>query len=158
MPSNLLYRLDPKCTRKILDVVRSLSPYLEEFKTFCVQHEESNKARVEAWDMEHYLDVMESFHVITRICKQDESFGELKFKCNCKRCYVHGCCRDSLLWSMVLNPKLIIPPKYAKREPALRKKRGRPTEKRVERLTEKQKEVDARPFVDKAPPRVSAYG
>ena len=159
MPSiQLLYRLDPKCTRKILDVVRSLSPYLEEFKTFCVQHEESNKARVDAWDMEHYLDVMESFHVITRISKQDESFGELKFKCNCKRCYVHGCCRDSLLWSMVLNPKLIIPPKYAKREPALRKKRGRPTEKRVERLTEKQKEVDARPFVDKAPPRVSAYG
>ena len=66
--------------------------------------------------------------------------------------------RDSLLWSMVLSPNLILPPKYAKREPALRKKRGRPTEKRVERLTEQQKEVDARPFVDKAPPRVSAYG
>ena len=92
------------------------------------------------------------------LAKLPWSFGELKFKCNCKGCYVRGCCRDSLLWSMVLNPKLIIPPKYAKREPALRKKRGRPTEKRVERLTEKQKEVDARPFVDKAPPRVSAYG
>ena len=96
--------------------------------------------------MEHYLDVMESFHVITRILvsKQDESFGELKFKCNCKGCYVRCCCRDSLLWSMVLNPNLILPPNYAKREPALRKKRGRPTEKRVERLTEQQKEVDAR--------------
>ena len=101
------------------------------------------------WDMEYYLDVMESFHVISRISKQDESFGDLKFKCNCKGCLVRGCCRDSLLWGMVLNPNLILPPKYAKREPALRKKRGRPTEKRVERLTEQQKEVDARPFVDR---------
>ena len=52
----------------------------------------------------------------------------------------------------VLNPNLIPPPKYATHEPALRKKRGCPTEKREKRLTEKQKEVD------KAPPRVSAYG
>ena len=58
----------------------------------------------------------------------------------------------------VLNPNLIPPPKYATHEPALRKKRGCPTEKHEKRLTEKQKEVDARPFVDKAPPRVSAYG
>ncbi len=57
-------------------------------------------------------------------------------------------------------PDLIIPPKYAKREPALRKKRGRPTDKRVAKLEDKEKEaeVDVRPFVDKATPRVSAHG
>ena len=43
----------------------SLTQYLEDFKIFCEQHLESNKARVDAWDMEHYLDVMESFHVIS---------------------------------------------------------------------------------------------
>ena len=54
---------------------------------------------------------------------------------------------------MVLNPTLVIPPKYAKREPALRKKRDHPTENEKK----KELEVDARPFVDKAKPRVSAY-
>ncbi len=47
-----------------------------------------------------------------------------------------------------LNPKLGILLNYAKREPALRKKKGRPTEKRVARLREKEKElkVDAQPL------------
>ena len=45
-------------------------------------------------------------------------------------------------------------------EPAMRKKRGRPTDKRVADLKDKDKEeeVDARPFVDKAAPRVSDHG
>ena len=97
MPLNqLLYKLDPKCTRKMLHVVLSLAQYLEDFKIFCEQHVEIEQS---TWDMEYYLDVMESFHVITRISKQDESVGELKFKCNCKGCYVRGFCRDTLLWS-----------------------------------------------------------
>ncbi len=88
---------------------------------------------------------MEIFHVITRIRNKEECWGELKFKCNSKACYVRCCCRDDLLWSMVLNPKLVIPPKYGEHEPALRKKKGCLTEKRVERLREKEKklEVDA---------------
>ena len=57
---------------------------------------------------------------------------------------------------MILNPKLIIPPMFAKLEPAFRKKRGRPTEQRVERLKAKEVDMDERPFVDKAAPRVSA--
>ena len=64
---------------------------------------------------------------------------------------------------MVLNPKLIMPPKYAKLAPYLRKRKGRPTAKRIELL--KAQEADARPFVDKAKPRVcerdiriSSYG
>jgi hypothetical protein len=43
---------------------------------------------LDGWDMEHYLDVMESFHVVTRIIKMDECFDELKFKYDCKGCYV----------------------------------------------------------------------
>ena len=86
---------------------------------------------------------MENFHVITRIRNKDECWGELKFKCNCKGCHVRGCCRENLLWSMVLNPELVIPPKYAKREPALSKKKGRPNDKRVARLKEKEVEEDA---------------
>jgi hypothetical protein len=161
MPSNkLMYKVDPKCTKKVSEMHKLLAPHLADFSDFMEQHVESSRKKVEAWDMEHYLDVMESFHVITRIVKKDECFGELKFKCNCKGCFVRGCCRENLLWSMVLNPKLTIPPKYAKREPAMRKKRGRPTDKRVADLKDKDKEeeVDARPFVDKAAPRVSDHG
>ncbi len=69
---------------------------------------------MDGWDMEPYLDVMESFHVVTCIIKKDKCFGELKFKYNCKGCYNHGCCRETLLWSMVLNPNIVIPPKCAK--------------------------------------------
>jgi hypothetical protein len=45
---------------------------------------------------------------------------------------------------------------YAKREPALRKKEGRPTNKRVARLKEKKVEEDVRPYVEKAKALVSA--
>ena len=144
-------------TKKVLDVARRLEPYVRDFTLFCDQHLEENKVIVDTWPLEHYLAVMESFHVITRIRNKDESWGELKFKCNCKGCHVRGCYRENLLWSMVLNPELIIPPQYAKREPALRKKKGRPTDKRVERLREKKVDEDARAYVDKAKPRVSAY-
>ena len=58
----------------MLHVVLSLAQYLEDFKIFCEQHVEIEQS---TWDMEYYLDVMESlnlsFHVITRISKQDES-------------------------------------------------------------------------------------
>ncbi len=112
---------------------------------------------MDSWTLEHYLDVMDSFHVIMRIRNKDQCWGKLKFKGNCKACYVRCCCRDNLLWSMVLNLKVVIPPKYAQRKPALNKKNGRPTEKRVARLMEKEKEleVDARPFINAL--RVSAY-
>ncbi len=100
---------------------------------------------------------MDSFHVLTRIRNKDQRWGKLKFKGNCKACYVRCCCRDNVLWSMVLNQKVVIPPKYAKREPALHKKNGRPTEKLIARLMEEEKEVevDVRPFVNAL--RVSAF-
>ncbi len=59
--------------------------------------------------------------------------------------------------ALELNLELVIPPEYAKREPALRKKKGRPTDKRVDRLREKKVDEDARAYVDKAKPRVSSY-
>ena len=105
MPSNsLLYFIDPKGTKKVMDVARRLEPYVRDFALFCDQHLEENKVIVDSWPLEQYLSVMESFHLITRIRNKDESWGELKFKCNCKGCHVRGCCRDNLLWSMVLNP------------------------------------------------------
>ena len=51
---------------------------------------------------------------------------------------------------MILNPALKIPPKWSRMEPGDRKRRGRPTEKRVQKL---KGEIDARPFPDKAEPR-----
>ncbi len=109
--------------------------------------------------MEHsgYLAVMENFHVITRIRNKDECWGELKSKCNCEGCFIRCCCKESLLWSMLLNLELVIPPKYAKREPALCKKKGRPTDKSIARLKEKEVEEDARPYVDKAKQQVSVF-
>jgi hypothetical protein len=153
MPSNkLMYTVDPKGSRKLTNVMRDLQPYFRAFIVFCDQHLECNRAEVDGWSLEEYLQANENFHVLTRIVKADESWGELKFKCNCKRCFIHCCCGQSLAWSMVLNPKLIMPPKYAKLSPNLRKKKGRPTAKRIELL--KALQADARPFVDKAKPRV----
>jgi hypothetical protein len=78
MPSSrLLFFLDPKRTRKLVDVYAALQPCLEDFRMFCDQHLESNKETVDSWTWEHYLDVMESFHVITRIRNKDECWGAL---------------------------------------------------------------------------------
>jgi hypothetical protein len=148
----LMFTVDPKGSRKLDHVMRDLKPYFQAFAAFCDQHLECNKDILDGWSLEEYLTVNENFHVLTRIVKADEAWGELKFKCNCKRCFIHCCCGQSLAWSMVLNPKLIMPPKYAKLSPNLRKKKGRPTAKRIELL--KALQADARPFVDKAKPRV----
>ena len=51
---------------------------------------------------------------------------------------------------MILNPALKLPPKWSRMEPGDRKRRGRPTEKRVLKM---KGEIDARPFPDKADPR-----
>jgi hypothetical protein len=154
MPTNrLMYKLDPKCTRSVDDVHAALMPYFSEYQAFLRQHEDRYKDVVGQWDLPKYLDVMESMVVVTRIEKSDESWGELKFKCSCKFCFVRCCCRENLIWSMVLNPKLVMPPKYAKLEPSERKKKGRPTEKRLKDAAVEP--IDARAFVDKAPPRVN---
>ncbi len=158
MPANcLMHRLDPKGTRKLSEVHAALQPYFRDYQAFMLQHETGtpSAARVARWDLEEYLDVMDTAVVVTRIdTKKDELWGDLYFKCSCKICFVTGCCRESVIWSMVLNPKLVIPPKYAKLEPGKRKRKGRPTEKRVAKLKEAQADVDARPFVDKAAPQV----
>jgi hypothetical protein len=129
---------------------------VHEYRVFMDQHLDKHKATVDSWGIEKYLQVMDSMYVVTRIEKADERWGELMFKCSCKACFVRCCCAHNLIWSMILNPTLVIPPKFAKLEPAHRKKRGRPTVKRVARLMAQEEDMDARPFVDKAAPRVSA--
>ena len=160
MPANwLMYRLDPNGKRSVTEVHTALQPYFRDYQAFMRQHETGTAfaARVARWDLEEYLDVMDTAVVVTRIdTKKEELWGDLYFKCSCKPCFVRGCCRESVIWSMVLNPKLVIPPKYAKLEPGERKRKGRPTEKRVAKLKEAQADLDARPFVDKAAPRVSS--
>ena len=157
MPSKqLMYDLDPTGKRKLEAVHKALLPYVQEYRVFMDQHLDKHKATVDSWGIEKYLQVMDSMYVVTRIEKDDERWGELMFKCSCKACFVRCCCAHNLIWSMILNPTLVIPPKFAKLEPAHRKKRGRPTVKRVARLMAQEEDMDARPFVDKAAPRVSA--
>ncbi len=111
MPSNkLMYTVDPKGSRKLDHVVKDLKQYFQAFAAYCDQHLECNKDILDGWSLEQYLTVNENFHVLTRIVKADELWGELKFKCNGKRCFIHCCCGQSLAWSMVLNPKLIMLP------------------------------------------------
>ena len=62
---------------------------------------------------------------------------------------VHGLTADL---SLFLNHNLKIPAKYAVLEPHNRKKKGKPTEKRIAALCAA--EEDARLFVDKASPKV----
>jgi hypothetical protein len=90
---------------------------------------------------------------MVKIIKGDasEQWGGLKFKCSCKACYVLGSCRENLLWSMVLNHKLTMPPKWSRHQSGERKQKRRPTEKRLAKLRDV---MDARPCVDKAKPQV----
>ena len=106
------------------------------------------------WGLVKYLEVMDNFILVSRIQHPDEPWGEFWFKCSCKHSHVHGCCRESIVWSMFLNHNLKIPAKYAVLEPHNRKKKGKPTEKRIAAI--RAAEQDARPFVDKAPPKVPA--
>ena len=105
---------------------------------------------VRSWSIDKYLDVMESFRVVTRIKSPEVKWGDIWFKCSCKYCHIHACCAESILLSMILNPALKLPPKWSRMEPGDRKRRGRPTEKRVLKM---KGEIDARPFPDKADPR-----
>jgi hypothetical protein len=153
VPSNrLMYTLDPKGTRKRDRVIQDLKPYQRDYHTFLRQHEPARKAVVDTWHIAKYLEVMSNFTVID-IIKGDasEQWGDLKYKCSCKACHVRGGCRENLLWSMVINHKLVMPPKWSRHQPGERKRRGRPTEKRLAKLKEVE---DARPYVDKAKPRV----
>jgi hypothetical protein len=161
MPANrtdvqLMCRLDPDDSRHLPDMCTALKPYFRYYHIFLEQHEPKFKAAVYAWDLDMYLDVLDTANVVTRIDnKKDELCGDLYFKCSCKMCFVRGCRRRSVIWSMVLNPGLILPPKYTKLEPGARKRRVRPTKKRVERLKQAKADDDARPFVDRAPPLVN---
>jgi hypothetical protein len=118
------------------------------------QHPASGRQTVAGWGLEQYLDVLDSFLLISCIKSPNAPWGELVLKCSCKYCYVHTCCSDSLICSMILNPNLKIPGNYAVLEPANRKKRGLPTDKRVEQLQKSATDINARAFVDKAVPQV----
>jgi hypothetical protein len=153
VPSNrLLYALDPNGTRKVERVRQELVPYLRKYQTFLDQHKPAQRAIVDEWHLSEYLEVLGSFTLINHITgPASEHWGDMKFKCSCKGCHVRGCCRENLLWSMVLNHKLVMPPKWSKHQPGERKRKGRPTEKRLAKI---KNVVDARPYVDKAKPRV----
>jgi hypothetical protein len=153
VPSNrLLYALDPNGTRKVERVRQELVPYLRKYLTFLDQHKPAQRAIVDKWHLSEYLEVMGSFTMLNHITgPASEHWGDMKFKCSCKGCHVRGCCRENLLWSMVLNHKLVMPPKWSKHQPGERKRKGRPTEKRLAKI---KNVVDARPYVDKAKPRV----
>jgi hypothetical protein len=153
VPSNrLIYTLDPKGTRNRDRVISDLKSYQRDYRHFLSQHEPAHKAIVDTWHLSKYLEVMGNFTIVERI-KGDatQQWGELKCKCSCKGCHVRGCCRENLLWSMVINPKLVMPPKWSRHQPGERKRKGRPTEKRIAKLKGVE---DARPYVDKAKPRV----
>jgi hypothetical protein len=155
MPSSkLLYRLDPNKTRSLDDVMTEVHPLVREYQAFLEQDTPRYNDTVSKWGLEKYLDVMDNFFLVSRIQHPDEPWGDFWFKCCCKHCHVNGCCRESMVWSMFLNHNLKMPAKYAVLEPHNRKKKGKPTEKRVAAL--RAAEEDARPFVDKAPPKVLA--
>ncbi len=78
----------------------------------------------------------------------------MKYKCSCKASHVRGCCSENLLWSMVLNHKLVMPPKWLRHQLGERKWKGRPTEKRLAKIKDV---VDARPYVGQAKPRVICW-
>ncbi len=79
-----------------------------------------------------------------------QQWGDMTYKCSCKACHVRGCCHENLLWSMVLNRKLVMPQQWSKHQTGERKRKGRPTETRQAKLKDA---VDAHPYVDKAKPR-----
>ncbi len=98
--------------------------------------------------LEEYLDIMDTAVVVIRIY-QKTSCGVISFKCSCTTCFVRGCCQENVIWSMVLSPCLVLPPKYSKLEQGARIRRGRPTstDKRVAKPKEAAAEVDARDSV-----------
>ena len=150
--NRLLYALDPNGTRKVERVRQELVPYLRKYQTFLDQHKPAQRAIVDKWHLSEYLEVMGSFTMLNHITgPASEHWGDMKFKCSCKGCHVRGCCRENLLWSMVLNHKLVMPPKWSKHQPGERKRKGCPTGKRLAKI---KNVVDARPYVDKAKPRV----
>ncbi len=128
--------------------------YQRKYLSFLDQHKTDQRAVVNEWHLSEYLEVLGSFTLLNHI-KGDASqqWGDMTFKCSCKACHVRGCCRENLLWSMVLNHKLVMPPKWLRHQPGERKRKGRPTEKRLAKI---KNVVDARPspYVDKAKPRV----
>ena len=124
-------KVDPKRSRHFESVKSNLEEHARVFSTYQRQAG-SAREEVESWSLEKYLDVMESFVVVNRIQHPEEMWGDLWFKCSCKHCHVHACCPESMLFSMILNKDLKMPPKWGRLEPSDRKRKGRPTEKRVE--------------------------
>jgi hypothetical protein len=71
--------LDPKGTRKVALILKDMKQYMHAFNAFHDQHVESNKAIVDSWTLMHYLDAMVNFHVVARIVKKDECWGEFLY-------------------------------------------------------------------------------
>ena len=82
VPSNrLMYKIDPKGTRKHDRMVNDLRPYQRDYHIFLKQHEPARKAIVDTWHLSKYLEVMGNFTIID-IIKGDatQQWGDLKFK------------------------------------------------------------------------------
>jgi hypothetical protein len=107
VPSNkLLYAIDPNGTRKLDRVINNIRQYQRKYLCFLKQHEPAQKAIVDKWHLSNYLEVMGNLTFLN-IMKGDatQQCGDLKYKCSCKACHVRGCCRENLLWSMLLKPQ-----------------------------------------------------
>ena len=152
MPSSkLMYHPDPNNKRPLESVMEDLTERVKDYQAFLGQNTARYKDAVREWGLVKYLEVMDSFTFMSRIKHPDEPWGKFVFKCSCKHCHVHGCCRESIVWSMLLDHTLKIPAKYAVLEPHNRKKKGKPTEERIAAM--RAEEEDARPYVDKASQR-----
>jgi hypothetical protein len=83
VPSNrLMYKIDPKGTRKHDRVVNDLMPYQRDYHIFLKQHEPAQKAIVDTWHSSKYLEVMGNFTIIDMITVKGDAtqqWGDLKF-------------------------------------------------------------------------------
>ena len=104
---HLLAKLDPKRKRGE-SLLEDLHERVRLYRIYRGQTS-TNAAEVRSWSIDKYLDVMESFRVVTRIKSPEETWGDIWFKCSCKYCHIHACCAESILLSMVLNPALKLP-------------------------------------------------
>ncbi len=145
-------KVDPNRKRWLESILNDIQGH---FRTYQTYHKQTGaaSAEVSTWSIDTYLDVMESFDIVIRIKPPDEKWGEIWFKCSCKYCHVHACCGESLLFSMILNRTLKLPPnlKWSRLEPSHRKRRGRPIDKRPEEVEAGGKTEGSR-WGDRRPP------
>ena len=82
------------------------------------------KGRVDDMKLPVILDVMEEFHLLTRVPKKWSLL--VWHKCSCTDSFRSGICHHAVLLSMLADDTIAIPSAYCKYHVADRRKRGRP--------------------------------